>query len=76
MKRFAAAAILVFLVTEAFAEDAVTAPPSDTPALDANPCAVYGEGYAPVNGGKTCIRIGGRIRYDMSVGGDRKSGGE
>jgi hypothetical protein len=75
MKRFTAVALLVLFGNPVVAEDAVTADPSASPP-DANPCAAYGEGYAPVDGGKTCIRIGGRIRYDMSVGGDLKSQGE
>jgi opacity protein-like surface antigen len=69
MKKIAAALTLWAAVSsQALAEDAVKADGSASPS-EANPCAAYGEGYRPVNGGKTCIRIGGSIRYDMSVGG-------
>lgn len=30
----------------------------------ANPCAIYGAGFVPVNGSDTCVRIGGRVRVD------------
>lgn len=69
MKKIAVALILwAAASSQALAEDAVK---TDTSASTSefNPCAAYGEGYRPVNGGKTCIRIGGRIRYDLSVGG-------
>lgn len=29
-----------------------------------NPCAIYGDGFVPLHGGGTCVRIGGRVRVD------------
>ncbi|MDH6267695.1 hypothetical protein M2360_003092 [Rhizobium sp. SG_E_25_P2] len=73
MKRLVVAiAIIVAFGGISRAEDAVTADPSASSAPQDNPCSTYGDGYIAVDGGKTCIRVGGRIRYDLGVGADQK----
>jgi Porin subfamily len=77
MKRFAAAVVIFAVITGPVrAEDAVSADPSQSSAPADNPCAAYGEGYVSVNGGQTCLRVGGRIRYDMAVGAAQKPADE
>ncbi|WP_137157196.1 porin [Rhizobium sp. FKL33] len=71
MKMIAVGLFLLAIVSPpALAEDAVTADPSTPSQPQGNPCSAYGEGYIAVDGGKTCIRVGGRIRYDIGVGED------
>lgn len=36
-------------------------------AAQANPCAIYGTGFVPLNGTDTCVRIGGRVRVDGAI---------
>ena len=38
-----------------------------TPAGRANPCSVYGEGFAYVPGSDTCVKVGGYVRSDTAV---------
>lgn len=33
-----------------------------------NPCAVYGSDFVAVQGMGSCVRIGGRVRLEMSTG--------
>lgn len=36
-------------------------------ASDRNFCASYGAGFVPVEGTRTCVRIGGHVRIEMDV---------
>ena len=42
-------------------------PAKPTPAGRANPCSVYGEGFAYVPGSDTCVKVGGYVRSDTAV---------
>lgn len=42
-------------------------PAKPTPAGRANPCSVYGEGFAYVPGSDTCVKVGGYVRLDTAV---------
>lgn len=33
-----------------------------------NPCAIYGSDFVAVQGSGSCVRIGGRVRLEMSTG--------
>jgi hypothetical protein len=37
------------------------------PAGRANPCSIYGEGFANVPGTDTCVKVGGYVRSDAGV---------
>jgi hypothetical protein len=56
---------------QTLAEDAVKPDASTSTERPVNPCSAYGEGYIAIKDGKTCIRMGGSVRHDMSLGGDR-----
>lgn len=43
------------------------APAKPTRAGRANPCSVYGEGFAYVPGSGTCVKVGGYVRSETAV---------
>jgi hypothetical protein len=43
------------------------APAKPAPAARANPCSIYGEGFASVPGSDTCVKIGGYVRSETGV---------
>ncbi len=47
--------------TPVFAQDAVIV------VAQANPCAIYGSGFVPIQGASTCARIGGRVRLESEA---------
>jgi hypothetical protein len=40
-----------------------------TGSLPPGPCARYGEGFVPVSGSDSCVRIGGHVRVDVGAAG-------
>jgi hypothetical protein len=38
-----------------------------TGSLPPGPCARYGEGFVPVSGSDSCVRIGGHVRVDVGA---------
>lgn len=55
-------------VTGARAADAVAVIAEPEPMEYVRVCDTYGEGYFYIPGTETCLRIGGYLRYDISVG--------
>jgi hypothetical protein len=39
-----------------------------TGSLAPSPCARYGEGFVPVAGSSSCVRLGGHVRVDGAIG--------
>ena len=35
--------------------------------LQRNACAAYGPGYVQVAGGTTCVKVGGKVRFEMMM---------
>jgi opacity protein-like surface antigen len=67
MKSLLLGAVSVIIVsTGAKASDAVMAEPEAVEYVRV--CDAYGEGYFYIPGTKTCLRIGGYVRYDMGWG--------
>ncbi len=67
MHRLCALAFLLTLASAAPAEEARRAKGKLEPKKP-NPCAVHGPGFTMLPGTTTCVRIGGAVEGDLSVG--------
>ncbi|MDB5570614.1 MAG: hypothetical protein JWN93_1797 [Hyphomicrobiales bacterium] len=59
--------VVVVSGAAACAAGAASAQDSLTVVTQANPCAIYGSGFTPVQGTTTCARIGGRVRLESDL---------
>jgi len=64
------AAVLVVLPTWAVAAEKARQPsdkPAAKPAVQSNPCAIYGAGFVRIEGSSTCVKMGGNVTIDVGT---------